>query len=245
MKANSFSKSDVLRFSWETTKSRFFFLLGALIVAFFAPFIPLIFGLLVGESVPFLSLLFSFAGWLLQMLVSLGLIKVFLGICDEEEVNISDLFLCYPYLVRYIVALLLYVLIVMVGTLLLVVPGIYFAIRFVFHPFIIVDEDVGAIESLKRSWAITAGSVWNLILIAIIIMAVNFLGMLLLLVGMIFTYPFSIVAAAYIYRQLSGHGGVARRIHPTASSPASAAPTATYNPKDRVHERLDKLHKED
>ena len=53
------------------------------------------------------------------------------------------------------------------------------------------------------------------------------------------------VAAAYIYRQLSGHGGVARRIHPTASSPAPAAPTATFNPKDRIHERLNKLHEED
>ncbi len=243
MRANSFSKSDVLRFSWEATKSRFFFLLGALIVAVFAPFVPLILGLLVGESVPFLSLLFSFAGWLLQMLALLGLVRIFLGICDEEEVNISDLFLCYPYLVRFIVAQLLYVLIVMVGTILLVVPGIYFASKFAFHPFIIVDEDVGAIESLKRSWAITTGSVWNLILLAIIVMAINFLGMLLLLIGMLFTYPFPMVAAAYIYRQLSGHTGVARRIHPLATAPS--APAATFNPKDRIHERLNKLHEED
>ena len=243
MRANSFSKSDVLRFSWEATKSRFFFLLGALIVAVFAPFVPLILGLAVGESVPFLSLLFSFAGWLLQMLALLGLVRIFLGICDEEEVNISDLFLCYPYLVRFIVAQLLYVLIVMVGTILLVVPGIYFAIKFAFHPFIIVDEDVRAIESLKRSWAITTGSVWNLILLAIIVMAINFLGMLLLLIGMLFTYPFSMVAAAYIYRQLSGHTGVARRIHPLATAPS--APAATFNPKDRIHERLNKLHEED
>ncbi len=177
------------------------------------------------------------------MLALLGLVRIFLGICDEEEVNISDLFLCYPYLVRFIVAQLLYVLIVMVGTILLVVPGIYFAIKFAFHPFIIVDEDVGAIESLKRSWAITTGSVWNLILLAIIVMAINFLGMLLLLIGMLFTYPFSMVAAAYIYRQLSGHTGVARRIHPLATAPS--APAATFNPKDRIHERLNKLHEED
>ena len=69
----------------------------------------------------------------------------------------------------------------------------------------------------------------DLIFIAIIIVAINFLGVLLLLIGTLFTYPFSLIAAAYVYRQLSGQTGVASQINPIA--PAPAAPPAPFNPK--------------
>lgn len=58
---------------------------------------------------------------------------------------------------------------VIVGLILLVIPGIYLAVSFLFVVFAIAVEDAGAVESLRRSWDLAAGNRWRLFLLFVLI----------------------------------------------------------------------------
>jgi uncharacterized membrane protein len=81
-------------------------------------------------------------------------------------------------------------------------PGIYFAIRFYLFIYFIVDKKAGIIESLKRSWEITKGQAWNLFLFNLVLLAINLLGAICLLIGLLVTIPISELATAFVYRKL-------------------------------------------
>ncbi|KKW47406.1 MAG: hypothetical protein A2128_01600 [Candidatus Liptonbacteria bacterium GWC1_60_9] len=64
------------------------------------------------------------------------------------------------FVARYAVAWLLYALIVTAGVLVFVVPGIYAAVLFSFVSYVLVFENTGALEALRRSRAYVRGHWW-------------------------------------------------------------------------------------
>ena len=105
--------------------------------------------------------------------------------------------------VNYIIASIATGVVVIVGLILLVIPGIYLAIRLQFYKFLIVDKgDIGPIESLKESWKMTKGYAWNLFLFLILIALLNILGVILFGVGLFVTIPISLLSYAILYRKL-------------------------------------------
>lgn len=67
---------------------------------------------------------------------------------------------------RFWVALgtsILLALIVLAGLLLLIIPGLYLALRLSYTLAIVANEDLGPIDSLKRSWELTKGNLWDII----------------------------------------------------------------------------------
>ncbi|ELZ43452.1 hypothetical protein C464_17037 [Halorubrum coriense DSM 10284] len=107
---------------------------------------------------------------------------------------------------------------IMIGSVLFVIPGLFFAVSFLFFIFAVAVEDRGVIGSLKRSWALARGSRLKLgVLLLLSVLFGGFIGAiapLLTLAGLpvvtdiaiiVFTAAFllpyyAIIAAAY--RQL-------------------------------------------
>ena len=110
---------------------------------------------------------------------------------------------------RYVIASILFNLGVFIGVFLLVVPGIIFATVFGFYGWLIVDKDAGVGDSFSRSAEITKGNRWNLFAFSIVLLLMNIVGLLLLVVGVIFTAAISLVSLAYVYRVISGEQPVA------------------------------------
>jgi len=81
----------------------------------------------------------------------------------------GDLFSSYPLVINYIIASILYGLMVIVGLIFLIVPGIYLAIKHQFYTYLIVDKGMGPIEAIKESGRITKGALWNLLGFVIIV----------------------------------------------------------------------------
>jgi uncharacterized membrane protein len=86
---------------------------------------------------------------------------------------------------------------------LLIIPGIILSIRLGFFDYLIVDKDSKIIESLKRSWEITKGNVWNLFLLYILLGLINILGVFILIVGLFWSIPTTTIAKTFVYRKLS------------------------------------------
>jgi uncharacterized membrane protein len=198
-----FSKNEAIRFGWQTMKRNFWFFIGLLILAGAIKSVPGAISELIKEKNSYLVFLVSLIGQvLLSIIIDLGLIKISLNFCDKLKSKIGDLFSQYRLFFRVLFARILYSLICLLGIIFFIIPGIYLGIRFWFYSYFIVDKKVGVIESLRKSWRITKGGVWNLFLFNLLLLGLNLLGMHFFLIGLLATIPTTMVAMAFVYRKL-------------------------------------------
>ncbi len=199
---NKFIISEAVQFGWNTTKSNIGFFIGLLIVAGLIQYVPDIIATTIEADAPFLSSIILIASYVLSMIVMMGLIKIFLRFCDGEKGGFSDLLSCYPLFFKYLVGSILYGLIVSLGLILLILPGIIWAIKFYFFDYLIIDKGLGPIDALEKSSEITRGVKLDLFTFGILLGILNLLGLLCLLVGLFVTIPVTMVATAFVYRKL-------------------------------------------
>ena len=150
-----------------------------------------------------LATLISLAFTVLTLFLEIGFIKIVLKLVDGQKAEFQELWAYPQYLLRMIGASIVYGLIVVAGLILLVVPGIYLALRLQFYSYYIVDKNAGALDSLKMSWKVTEGNVFNLFLFMLLLIVINIAGAIALLVGLLITIPVSFVAVTLLYRKLS------------------------------------------
>jgi uncharacterized membrane protein len=203
MNTNSFSMGEAIGFGWDTMKTNIGFFIGLLIVAFIAENIPGILGGLVENNLPVISVIFYVGGFILSLVIQLGLIKISLQFCDSIKGKIADLFSTFDLIIKYVAASLLYFLIILGGFILLIIPGIIWGVKFMMYPYFIVDQGLGPIEALKASARATDGVKWYLWLFGLLLGLINIAGVLVLGVGLFVSIPISMVAFAYVFRELA------------------------------------------
>jgi uncharacterized membrane protein len=182
-------------------KSNLGFFIGLLIVTGLLCYVPAILAELVKKSV-LLYIILTLASSVISILVGMGVIKITLKFCDNEKGELADLFSCFPLFFKYLFGSILYGLILFGGIILLIIPGIIWAIKFQFYNYFIIDKGLGPIEALKRSSAITSGTKWNLFLFDLLLGLIYLLGFLCLLIGLFAAVPTFMVAQAFVYRKL-------------------------------------------
>jgi len=129
-----------------------------------------------------------FVASLLAMIVfawlHLGYIKVMFDLHDNNTALLSTLFSQGRKIIYYIVGMFLYVLMIAVGLVLLIIPGIYVWYRFGFYSYSIVDRNIGPIDALKYSWNLTKShNMFTLGLWVIFALLTRFAGALAFLTG--------------------------------------------------------------
>jgi hypothetical protein len=211
MTPKTFSIGEAVGFGWDVAKKNIGFFVVAFIIVIVAQ--AIVTGVQQTDPRGVIGGLFALVNIFVSGVVTLGWIKIALRFCDREQPQYADLYTQYPLFFRYLGAAILYALIVVAGVILLVVPGIIWAIQFGYAFNLIVDRRVGVMESLRLSSAITRGVKWNLFLFVLILVGVNLLGALALLIGLLWTVPASFVASVYVYRKLLAQ---------TATTPAPA-----------------------
>lgn len=196
-----FDKIGLIKQSWELVKKN-----ARLIVLLMAAFIgyQVIQGIVQGffrETL--LATLISLAFTVLTLFLEIGFIKIILKLVDGQKAEITELWAYPQYLLRMIGSTIVYGLIVVAGFILLIIPGIYLALRLQFYSYYIVDKNAGAMDSLKMSWKATEGNVINIFLFELLLVGINILGAIALLVGLFVTIPVTFVAVTLLYRKLS------------------------------------------
>lgn len=205
-----FSIKEAIKFGWDAMKTNFWFFVGMLLIVWVIQFVPNILKLFVTRTVTielWASIIIFFiqiAAVLLSLLIGIGVTKVILGIIAGIKPTYRALFLQYSILLNYIIGAILSGIIIGIGFILLIIPGIIISIRLQFWPYFIIDKKLGPIEALKESVRITKKETWCLFKFGIIILGIQILGMLALLVGLFASIPTTIMAHAFVYKKLSG-----------------------------------------
>jgi hypothetical protein len=147
---------------------------------------------------------FNLVAFVISQLVAIGWIKIALDVTDGRRVDSKAVVDRFRLVLPYLVAAVLYSLMVGIGLVLLIVPGIILAIVFAFYGFHIVDTgSTDPIGALRRSAEITRGNRGRLFLLGLTLLGLNILGILLLVIGVLITSGISLLAVAYVYRRLA------------------------------------------
>jgi len=222
MPIKKFYIKEAIKFGWEKMKSNFWILVTIIMVVWLGGSLPAWIEKATQAKTPALSFVFAIISVLLQFIISIGLIKISLKLCDSQKPKVSDLFSGYPLFLNYLIVSIVYGLIVMAGFILLIVPGIIWAIKYQFAQYLVIDKGYKPIEAIKKSGQITKDAKWSLLLLGLLSGLINVLGAIALVVGLFATVPTTMVAKAFVYRKLLEHPEA--ETEPQSTSPTPPVP---------------------
>lgn len=183
-------------YGWTSVKKDFWYLV-------FISFIYLGVGMLPNISNnENINTIYSLIGTIISIFIIAGVLKISLEYYKGNKLPLSDLFSQGKYFWRLLGASIIIGIIVILGIILLIVPGIYWALKYQFVPTLIVDKDISISEAMKRSGEITTGIKLRLLWFDFICLLVIILGALALGVGVLVAYPVVWLAQINIYKNL-------------------------------------------
>lgn len=212
-----FTTKGVIRESWELFKKHWGILWGALLIA---GVIQLALTVHKDQKNFLIIVIVSLVGFVVARLLQLGQMRISLNLVDAKPAHIIQLFGEHHLLLRFIGASILYGLIVLAGIFLLVVPAFVWGIRYGYFMYALLDKNVGIVESLKMSAALTDGVKLDLFWFMLVLLALVVASALPFGLGLIATIPMCILSSTLLYRRL-----LARR-EPVAASPEPTTPSA-------------------
>ena len=197
----NFKAGEMIRFGWESFKKRPWFLIGVLVItAVISSVIGYLAGLLGDNGI------WAFAGFVINItasiLVAVGTTNLILKAHDSvESVTYSELWHPKPFW-SYLGVTIIFSLAVILGLVLLIIPGIIVFLAYQFGEYIVIDRNLGPVEALEESARITKGNRLELLWLAFMILGLNILGALALLIGLLVTIPVTWLAIVHAYRTL-------------------------------------------
>ncbi len=197
-----------LSFGWSKTRQRLLFFVA---VSFIFVFLSILVTLpldIIAEymegTVGFLIAIASTVIYLaFQMFLTAGFLTILLKTLREEGPSFKDFFNKQRYIIRLAVGYLLYSIVVLIGFVFLIIPGIFLASRLHFFDFLIIDKDMRPVEALKKSYEITKGYTWKIFLLLFVAAPFFFiLGAMAFFVGILVAAPVIFLAQAFFYGRL-------------------------------------------
>jgi len=118
----------------------------------------------------------------------------------HEKFDIKEVFDGFKNYLNVVLASLLASSIVIIGFVFLVIPGIVFACRLVFVPYLVMDKKLDPVKAVEESWRITKGYGWKIFWMAILAFFIGVAGFICLIVGLIFSIIWISSAFAVMYQ---------------------------------------------
>jgi len=118
---------------------------------------------------------------------------------NNRNVEFSDFFKSFDKFIPLLLLNLLISLVIFLGLIFLVIPGIYFAVSYLFAHFFVWFYNVDPSEAVRLSRKTVSGNFGQIFLLCLLLGGINLLGILALGVGILVTLPFSycVVYAAF------------------------------------------------
>lgn len=134
-----------------------------------------------------------------------GIVSFALKVARGQPVEFGDVFSGGKYFGRMFVAALCAFIAVLLGCCLLLVPGLIVALGISQYSYLVVDQNLGGIDALKKSWEMTNGHRMNLFVFGLLAFLVVLAGYIACIIGaLLVSVPVLTIAAAYIYLSIKG-----------------------------------------
>jgi uncharacterized membrane protein len=152
-------------------------------------------------------IIFSFAYNLLVIKpIAYGVSFAHLQAARDDPLEFRDMFEAFYTYWTAVLASLLVSVIVGIGIVLLIVPGIIFACKLAFTPYLVVDRQMTVIEAVQQSWRMTSGHAWRVFLVGLLAIPLALVGLMFCGVGIIIALMWTRLAFASLYHAISSSG---------------------------------------
>ena len=122
----------------------------------------------------------------------------------DRQIEVSDFFKGFEKTGTLLKMNLMISLVILLGLIMLVLPGIYFATGYVFSPLFVWFHDTSPADALRLSRKTTSGNFAQIFLLLMILAGINLLGVMALGVGVLLTIPFSFCAVYAAFDDIIG-----------------------------------------
>jgi uncharacterized membrane protein len=203
VKRMSLSIRQAFNFAWPIFKKRFG-LFTAVLLTIFGAWVALEIVVIAGQR--FGILLWAAAHLAFLVFVAgleVGFLQICLALGDGREPTFADTFTHLALGPKFLAGQILYLFMVVIGLLLLIVPGVYFSLRYALFGFCMAAGETTLVRSFQQSAILSAGTKIYLLWILVALLAFNAVGACLLGLGLFVTVPLSVLMMTAFYRQLS------------------------------------------
>jgi len=201
------SVGEAVKFGWKGMKSNFWLFFVLLVIVFS---VELFFGYIMPVNAE-AQIDWNWKSWLLMLVhlfvnvfIALGFTHISLRAAKGERPTFADFFNKTGVYFQFFGAQILYWVVVAVGLLLLVFPGIIWAMRYWMYPYMVVDKKADPFEALKLSSKATYGAKWDLLGFFFASVLIYLAGFAVFGVGLLAALPTIMIGHAFWYVKLIG-----------------------------------------
>lgn len=131
-----------------------------------------------------------------------GYVTVMLRHFRGEYIRFDDMFSLDSRWISFAFVGLIKGLLITLGLIFFIFPGVYLAIKWMFAELLIIDKGFRPLESLRGSWTLTNGHGWKLLLYSGVISVLMFLSLFVFVVGIIPAAAWVFLSTIAIYEEL-------------------------------------------
>lgn len=199
----TFSIQEALTFGWTTFKKDpwFYVSVTAALTIF-----SVVVNSLTGNGSGIIGLIGFLIGLAASTVVTIAYARLALSVQTGEHVSWEGLWAPENFL-NMLGATILQSIVVVIGFILLIIPGIIVSLMLCFTQLLVVDQKKNPIEAMKESYRLTKGHLFQLFLFVLTLLVINIVGAILLLVGLLVSIPVSLIAVAHVYKKVSALQG--------------------------------------
>lgn len=199
----TFSIRGALRYGWSAMKKHFWLFVGMWAVILLVNFG---FSFLQGavEKSALAVFVVAVASMIVQQMLAAGVLVLLIKVYMEDKVKVLEIFDFTKQHLRYVWATVLYSLIIMGGLILLIVPGVIWALKYQFYGYVLMEEGEKTTVwgAFQKSAGMTKGVRGKLLGFGFVLVGVYVLGFLALVVGLFAALPVAFMAMTWVYFQL-------------------------------------------
>ncbi|GHA01766.1 hypothetical protein GCM10008090_08680 [Arenicella chitinivorans] len=145
---------------------------------------------------------------LLQMIVltpvAAGLMMIGVKHAVGAPVNFNEIYQHFDKTMPLFLTMLLMYILIIIGFILLIIPGLYLSVGFALAMPLVIDKRMGPIEALTTSCKAITHKWFSFFGFWVLSLLVVIAGFLALFVGVIWAYPLVVLAIGIIYRDVFG-----------------------------------------
>jgi len=152
-------------------------------------------------------ILFTLVSMIISTVMSIGMCRFSLNYAyEDKEPELKDIFSGFPIILKVVGLSILLGLIVIVGTILLIIPGIIFSFMFSQSYYILADDNSKSIiQCLKESAAMMKGYKFKYFVLSLSFLGWIILGMIPLGIGLLWVVPYMNVTVASFYLKVKNN----------------------------------------
>ena len=134
--------------------------------------------------------------------VAMGLFAISLDRASGGDVHNDRLFQFFPWAMRLLFTTVLMTLLLLIGYLLLILPGIYLSVAYLFAMPLLVREQMGIVQALEASRKSITHRWFTVFGLLVALAVINVVGAIPFGIGLIWTIPLSVIATGLAYQKI-------------------------------------------